>query len=129
RWGRRLPRPLKRLLFRSVLSQFGGPFRTLAIGAAALETDLAQHWIDMGFDVLQGYGATELSPVVAFTHPKRNRLGTVGQAIPGVQRRIGADGGCLARGPNVFAGYWEDPDSTTAAIDAAGFYHTGDIGE
>jgi long-chain acyl-CoA synthetase len=128
-WARRLPRPLKRLLFRSVLAQFGGRFRTLAIGAAALETELATRWIDMGFDVLQGYGATELSPVVAFTHPQRNRLGTVGQAIPGVELRIGDDGEVLARGPNVFAGYWEDPASTAAAIDADGFYHTGDIGE
>ena len=129
RWGRRLPRPLRRLLFRNVLSQFGGRFRTLAIGAAALETDLAQRWIDMGFDVLQGYGATELSPVVAFTHPQRNRLGTVGQAIPGVELRIGPDGEVLARGPNVFAGYWEDAPATAAAIDADNFYHTGDIGE
>ena len=128
-WAAHLPRPLKRLLFRSVLSQFGGKFRTLAVGAAALETELAQRWIDMGFTVLQGYGATELSPVVAFTHPQRNRLGTVGQAIPGVELRIGPDGEVLARGPNVFAGYWEDPAATAAAIDADGFYHTGDIGE
>jgi long-chain acyl-CoA synthetase len=124
-----LPRPLKRLLFRSVLSQFGGRFRTLAVGAAALETDLANRWVEMGFDVLQGYGATELSPVVSFTHPRRNRLGTVGQAIPGVELRIGPDGEVLARGPNVFAGYWEDAASTAAAIDADGFYHTGDIGQ
>jgi long-chain acyl-CoA synthetase len=129
RWAARLPRPLKRLLFRSVLSQFGGRFRTLAVGAAALETDLANRWIEMGFQVLQGYGATELSPVVSFTHPQRNRLGTVGQAIPGVELRIGPDGEVLARGPNVFAGYWEDPAATAAAIDADGFYHTGDIGE
>jgi len=129
RLARRAPRPLRRLLFRSVISQFGGKFRTLAIGAAALETELANRWIEMGFTVLQGYGATELSPVVSFTHPDRNRLGTVGQAIPGVDIQIGADGEVLARGPNVFAGYWEDPEATAAAIDAAGFYHTGDIGE
>ena len=112
-----------------MLTQFGGAFRTLAVGAAALETDLANRWMEMGFDVLQGYGATELSPVVSFTHPRRNRLGTVGQAIPGVELRIGPDGEVIARGPNVFAGYWEDPESTAAAIDADGFYHTGDIGE
>jgi long-chain acyl-CoA synthetase len=129
RWAANLPRPLKRLVFRSVLTQFGGRFRTLAVGAAALETDLAARWVDMGFDVLQGYGATELSPVVAFTHPKRNRLGTVGQAIPGVELRLGPDGEVLAKGPNVFAGYWEDPQATAAAIDTDGFYHTGDIGE
>ncbi len=125
----RLPRPLKRLLFRPVISQFGGRFRTLAIGAAALEEDLAQRWTDMGFDVLQGYGATELSPAVSFTRPARNRIGTVGEAVPGVQIRIAEDGEVLVRGASVFAGYWEDADATAAAIDVEGFYHTGDIGQ
>ena len=125
----RLPRFAKRLLFRPVISQFGGRFRTLAIGAAALEEDLAKRWTDMGFDVLQGYGATELSPVVSFTRPSRNRIGTVGEAVPGVEIRIADDGEVLARGANVFAGYWEDSDATAAAIGADGFYHTGDIGQ
>ncbi|MGZ8562539.1 MAG: AMP-binding protein [Candidatus Limnocylindria bacterium] len=125
----RLPRFLKRLLFRPVISQFGGRFRTLAVGASALEEELAQRWTDMGFDVLQGYGATELSPVVSFTHPSRNRIGTVGEAVPGVEVRIAEDGEVQVRGPNVFAGYWEDPDATAAAIDGEGFYHTGDIGQ
>ena len=125
----RLPRFLKRVLFRPVISQFGGRFRTLAIGAAALEEDLATRWTDMGFDVLQGYGATELSPVVSFTRPSRNRIGTVGEAVPGVEIRIAEDGEIQVRGPNVFAGYWEDTDATAAAIDRDGFYHTGDIGQ
>jgi long-chain acyl-CoA synthetase len=124
-----LPRFLKRLLFRPVISQFGGRFRTLAIGAAALEEDLANRWTDMGFDVLQGYGATELSPAVAFTRPSRNRIGTVGEAVPGVEIRIAEDGEIQVRGPSVFAGYWEDPDATRAAIDDERFYHTGDIGQ
>jgi long-chain acyl-CoA synthetase len=124
-----LPRILKRLLFRPVISQFGGRFRTLAIGAAALEEDLANRWTDMGFDVLQGYGATELSPAVAFTRPSRNRIGTVGEAVPGVEIRIADDGEIQVRGPSVFAGYWEDPDATRAAIDDERFYHTGDIGQ
>jgi long-chain acyl-CoA synthetase len=125
----RLPRFAKRLLFRRVISQFGGRFRTLAIGASALDEELGRRWSDMGFDVLQGYGATELSPVVSFTRPSRNRPGTVGEAIPGVEIRIGEDGEVQARGPNVFAGYWEDAASTAAAIDGEGFYHTGDIGQ
>jgi len=125
----RLPRFLKRLIFRPVISGFGGRFRTLAIGAAALEEDLANRWTDMGFDVLQGYGATELSPVVSFTRPSRNRIGTVGEAVPGVEIRIADDGEVQVRGPNVFAGYWEDADATRAAIDAEGFYHSGDIGQ
>jgi long-chain acyl-CoA synthetase len=125
----RLPRFLRRLLFRPVISQFGGRFRTVAIGAAALEEDLARRWADTGFDVLQGYGATELSPVVSFTRPSANRLGTVGEAVPGVEIRIAEDGEIQVRGPNVFAGYWEDPAATAAAIDGEGFYHTGDIGQ
>ena len=124
-----LPRFLKRLLFRPVISQFGGRFRTLAIGAAALEEDLANRWTDMGFDVLQGYGATELSPAVAFTRPSKNRIGTVGEAVPGVEIRIAEDGEIQVRGPSVFAGYWEDPGATRAAIDNERFYHTGDIGQ
>ena len=125
----RLPRFLRRLLFRPVISQFGGRFRTLAIGAAALEEDLANRWTDMGFDVLQGYGATELSPAVSFTRPSRNRIGTVGEAVPGVEIRIAEDGEVLVRGASVFAGYWEDADATAAAIDGDGFYHTGDVGQ
>ena len=128
RIARHLPRFLKRLLFRPVISQFGGRFRTLAVGAAALEEDLANRWTNMGFDVLQGYGATELSPAVAFTRPSRNRIGTVGEAVPGVEIRIADDGEIQVRGASVFAGYWEDPDATRAAIDDEGFYHTGDIG-
>ena len=129
RFAPRLPRFAKRLIFRPVISQFGGRFRTLAIGAAALEEELANRWTDMGFDVLQGYGATELSPVVSFTRPSRNRIGTVGEAVPGVEIRIADDGEVQARGANVFAGYWEDPDATAAAIGADGFYRTGDIGQ
>ena len=129
RIARRLPRFAKRLLFRPVIGQFGGRFRTLAIGAAALEEDLAARWTDMGFEVLQGYGATELSPAVAFTRPSRNRVGTVGEAVPGVEIRIAQDGEIQVRGPNVFAGYWEDPEATQAVLDGEGFYHTGDIGQ
>jgi long-chain acyl-CoA synthetase len=129
RIARRLPRFAKRLLFRPVIGQFGGRFRTLAIGAAALDEDLADRWSDMGFDVLQGYGATELSPAVAFTRPSRNRGGTVGEAVPGVEIRIAQDGEIQVRGPNVFAGYWEDPEATQAVLDGEGFYHTGDIGQ
>jgi long-chain acyl-CoA synthetase len=129
RIARPLPRFLRRLLFRPVLSQFGGRLRTFAVGASALEPEMAERWKTMGIDCLQGYGATEMSPAISFTHPARNRIGTVGQPIPGVEVRIAADGEVLARGPNRFIGYWKNPEATAAAIDADGWYHTGDIGE
>ncbi len=129
RWARRLPRPLRRILFRPVLGQFGGRLSTIAVGGAAMDVELANRWTEMGLEVLQGYGATEMAPVLTFTRPERNRFGTVGEAIPGVEVRVADDGEVIARGPNRFAGYWRDPESTAAAIDAEGWYHTGDLGE
>ena len=128
RLARRVPRPIRRVLFRSVLGQFGGRLHTIGVGASALEVDVAERWTDMGVDVLQGYGATEMGPVVTFTRPERNILGTVGEPIPGVEVRIADDGEILARGPGRFGGYWQNPGATAAAIDAEGWYHTGDLG-
>jgi long-chain acyl-CoA synthetase len=128
-WAARVPRRVKRILFRPVLSTFGGRFRTVAVGGAAMDPDLAHRWTDMGLDVLQGYGATEMAPCVCFTHPERNRIGTVGEALPGVEMRVAPDGEVIVRGPNRFAGYWEDPERTAEVIDADGWYHTGDLGE
>ena len=124
----RLPRMAKRLLFRPVLAAFGGRLSTIGVGASALEVDLARRWQDMGIEVLQGYGATEMSPTISFTRPSRNRLGTVGELIPGVELKIAADGELLVRGPNRFQGYWQAPEATAAAIDSEGWYHTGDLG-
>ncbi|HUG95524.1 MAG TPA: AMP-binding protein, partial [Pleomorphomonadaceae bacterium] len=129
RWAPHVPRFVKRLLFRPVLRSFGGRLHTIGIGGAAMDPDLGRRWADMGLDVLQGYGATELGPLVSFTRKERNRIGSVGEVIPGVEMRIASDGEVLVRGPNVFAGYWEDPEKTAEAIDAQGWYHTGDIGE
>ena len=129
RLAARMPRFVRRLLFRPVLSQFGGRLRTFAVGASALEPEFAHWWEEMGIQCLQGYGATEMSPVICFTRPARNRVGTVGEAIPGVEIRIAPDGEVLARGPNRFVGYWQNAEATAAAIDADGWYHTGDIGE
>ncbi len=128
RLARRLPRAGRRILFAPVLREFGGRLHTVGVGASALEVDVAQRWMDMGIDVLQGYGATEMGPVVSFTRPERNVVGTVGEPIPGVEVRIADDGEILARGPNRFAGYWNNPEATAAAIDADGWYHTGDLG-
>ena len=109
-------------------AQFGGRLHTIGVGASALDVDVAQRWIDMGVEILQGYGATEMGPVVTFTRPERNMLGTVGEPLPGIEVKIADDGEILARGPGRFAGYWQNPAATAAAIDADGWYHTGDLG-
>jgi len=128
RIAQRLPRPLRRLLFRPVLGQFGGRLHTIGVGASAIDIDVAQRWIDMGVQVLQGYGATEMGPVVTFTRPERNVLTTVGEPLPGIEVRIAEDGEILARGPGRFLGYWQNPEATAAAIDSDGWYHSGDLG-
>src|SRR5262245_14380972 len=128
RLAKRAPRWLRRLLFRPVLSEFGGRLHTIGVGASALDLEVAERWTEMGIDVLQGYGATEMGPVVSFTRPARNVLGTVGEPIPGVEVRIAEDGEILARGPGRFLGYWQNAEATAAAIDADGWYHTGDLG-
>ena len=127
--ARRLPRPARRVLFRPVLGQIGGRLHTVGLGASAMDVALGERWMEMGVDILQGYGATEMGPVVTFTRPHRNRLHTVGEPIPGVEMRIAEDGEVLARGPNRFLGYWGNAEATAAAIDADGWYHTGDLGE
>lgn len=126
--ARRAPKPVRRLLFRTVLAEFGGRLHTVGVGASALDVDLGRRWTEMGIDVLQGYGATEMGPVVSFTRPERNVLGTVGEPIPGVEVRIADDGEILARGPGRFAGYWQNAEATAAVIDSEGWYHTGDLG-
>jgi len=122
-----LPMPLRRLLFRPVLARMGGALRYLAVGAAAMNPNVARRWENMGVQSLQGYGATETSPVIAFTRIERNRIGTVGEIIPGVEVRIGPDGEIFVRGPNVFQGYWQRPDATAAVLED-GWYRTGDHG-
>ena len=117
----------RRILFRPVLSRLGGALRYLAVGGAAMNPNVARRWQEMGVISLQGYGATETSPVVAFTRVEHNRIGTVARGVSRVEVRIAPDGEILVHGPNVFKGYWERPDATAAVLED-GWYHTGDHG-
>ena len=119
--------PVRRLLFRSVHSQFGGGLRLFATAGAFLPPALQQAWEDMGVVVLQGYGATETFAGAATTmndHP----LGCVGWPPKPLEMRIVEDGEIQFRGPSLTPGYWNDPEATAAAFTADGWYMSGDLG-
>jgi long-chain acyl-CoA synthetase len=125
--ARRLPYGARRWLFRQVHQQFGGGLRLLVSTAAFLPPVLQQAWEDLGVIVMQGYGSTECG-FGACTTREDHGLGTVGRALPPVELRLAEDGEILIHGPNVFSGYWRDPEATAAAFTADGWYKTGDIG-
>ncbi len=128
RVARRLPMPLRRLLFISVHRQFGGRFRYIVSGGAALDPALGEAWRDLGVEVLQGYGLSETAPALTFNRLDRNRFGSVGVPVPGVEVKIAEDGEVLAKGPNIFKGYWENEEATRAAL-VGEWFHTGDLGK
>ena len=123
----RLPFAWRRILFRAVQKRFGGHFRFFISGGAYLPPDLAQRWENMGFRVMQGYGATECSPIVSVTPYKEHILDSVGKPLPGVAVRIAEDNEILVYGPNVAIGYWKNSEATATAFEG-GWYHTGDLG-
>jgi long-chain acyl-CoA synthetase len=121
-----LPFRFRRVLFRQVHKRFGGHFRFFVSGGAYLPPKLQKRWENMGFRVMQGYGATECAPVVSATPYHEHILGSIGKPLPGVEVRIAEDGELLVKGPNVALGYWKDPEATAAAFQD-GWYHTGDL--
>jgi long-chain acyl-CoA synthetase len=123
----RLPFGWRRYLFGSVHKRFGGHFRFFVSGGAYLPLKLAERWENMGFRVLQGYGATECSPIISATPYHEHVLDSVGKPLDGVEVRIAEDKEILVHGPNVALGYWKNPDAT-AAFFKDGWYYTGDLG-
>ena len=117
---------LARLVARKVASGFGGRLRFAVSGGAALPRPVADLFLGLGIDLLQGYGLTETSPVVSVNTPANNNPDSVGPPLPGVEVRIGARDELLIRGPGITRGYWNDRQATARLIDAEGWLHSGD---
>lgn len=119
------------LVFRKWQAALGGDVITIVSGGAALQPRLARVFWAAGIMVLEGYGLTETSPVIAVngTRPGEAKLGTVGPVLGGVQVKFADDGEILVKGPNVMKGYYNREDATLEAFDEEGYLRTGDIGE
>ena len=126
--AKNLPTETRRLLFFPVQSKFGHHFTVFVSGGAPLDPEVFNFWSGMGFTVLEGYGLTETSPVLCVNTMARQVAGSVGPALPGVELRI-AEKEVLARGDNVFPGYYQNEQASREAFTEDGWFRTGDLGE
>jgi len=120
RWERELFEPARNLL--------GGRVRLANTGAAPIAIDVLEFFRAAGVPIFEGYGLTETTCVASGSTPDEHRVGSVGRTLPGMEARIADDGEILLRGPNVFPGYYRDPEATAATI-RDGWLYTGDLGE
>ena len=118
-----------KLVFSKLHAALGGRLLWAVSGGAPLAREIAEFFHAAGILVLEGYGLTETCPVLTFNRVDHYKFGSVGQALPGVELKIAADGEIMARGANIATrGYFKQPAATAEAFDAEGWFHTGDIG-
>ncbi|MBC6991372.1 AMP-dependent synthetase/ligase [Hymenobacter sp. BT491] len=120
-----------KLIFNKWREALGGNLKCIVSGGGALQPRLARVFWAAGIRVMEGYGLTETSPVIAVGgfEPEDNMIGTVGPLIDNMEVKIAPDGEILTKSASVMKGYYNRPDLTKEAIDAEGWFHTGDIGE
>lgn len=121
----------RKLVLSKWKNALGGNFSVIVSGGASIQPRISRIFWAMDVPVLEGYGLTETSPVIAVSNffPDGLKIGTVGPPLPGIEVKIGEDGEVLTRGHCVMKGYFKSPELTAEAIDEEGWFHTGDIGE
>ncbi len=120
-----------KLIFNKWREALGGNLRCIVSGGGALQPRLARVFWAAGIHVMEGYGLTETSPVIAVGgyEPENNMIGAVGPLIDNMQVKIAADGEILTKSASVMKGYYNQPELTAKEFDEEGWFHTGDIGE
>ena len=121
----------RKLIFSKWQEALGGRLKVIASGSAALQPRLARVFNAAGIGVMEGYGLTETSPVIAVNDMRNNgfKIGTVGKALPETNVKIAEDGEIMIQGPQVMIGYYKDEEKTKEVLTEDKYFHTGDIGE
>ncbi|MCF8308803.1 MAG: long-chain fatty acid--CoA ligase [Bacteroidales bacterium] len=117
-----------KLVYSKWRALMGGRVRKIICGGSALSRDIYAFFNIVGIPVHEGYGVTELAPLISFNNLEFDRPGTVGQPLVNVKVKIAGDGEILAKGPNLMQGYYNHPELTSESIDENGWFHTGDLG-
>jgi long-chain acyl-CoA synthetase len=119
-----------KLVFKKWRAALGGNLQIVVSGGAALQPRISRIFGAAGIEILEGYGLTETSPVIAVSNYVTQEImyGTVGPVLPGIELKFAKDGEILCKGPNVMMGYYKEPDLTREVLDKDGWFHTGDIG-
>ena len=118
-----------RLVYGKLRDALGGHTEWAISGGAPLGERLAHFYRGIGVPVLEGYGLTETTAALCVNTPEHQRVGTVGRVFPGTEVDVASDGELRFRGPQVFPGYWKNPEATAETLDDDGWFASGDVGD